>query len=151
MHLLLFIAALGHPVTVQTITPQTHEQHFIEFCLKNIEQDSIPTSVKIAQAIIESDWGRSRLSKFNNFHGIKSFTKSHKVVYLSDEHLCAFRVFRPGESFKVHNRLLKKHYIKGDYRAWCKSLTWYATNPKYGQLLIQIIKQHKLQRHDRSN
>ncbi len=35
----------------------------------------VPASVTIAQAILESDWGRSTLAAANNFFGIKAVKK----------------------------------------------------------------------------
>ena len=151
MNLLLFIGALT-PWTFPTqgLQLKSEQEHFIEFCLRNIEQDSIPTSIKIAQAILESNWGKSRLAKSLNFQGIKCFQNCREVLYLSDDKPNEkFRVFNsPRESFEMNNRLLKKHYIKGDYRVWAKSLTWYATSPEYSARIIEIIKQYNLHRFD---
>jgi len=151
MNLLLFIGALTPcDFPIQTLQLKSEKEHFIEFCLRNIEVDSIPTSVKIAQAILESTWGKSKLAKSLNFHGIKCFTNCTNVVHLSDDRANEkFRVFSsPRESFEMNNRLLKKHYVKGDYRDWCNSLTWYATSKKYSERLIEIIEQNKLYKYD---
>jgi flagellum-specific peptidoglycan hydrolase FlgJ len=152
MNLLLFIGALTpYSFPIETLQLKSEQEHFIEFCLRNVDQDSIPTSIKIAQAILESDWGKSKLAKKLNFHGIKCFQNCKEVLYLSDDKPNEkFRVFNsPRESFEFNNRLLKKHFIRGDYKAWAKSLTWYATSRRYEARIIEIIEQHKLYKHDK--
>lgn len=149
--LFLFLNSLS-PFEFQIVTFKSKEQRFIDFCLENIQQDEIPTSIKIAQPILESGWGKSKLAKKLNFHGVKCFTNCKEVVYLSDDHPNEkFRVFSsPKESFDYHNRLLKRRSVIGDYKVWAKSLKWYATNPKYGKKLIQIIESYELYKYDKS-
>ena len=151
MNLLLFIGALTPcAFPVQNLQLKTEQAHFIEFCLRNIEPNEVPTSIKIAQAILESGWGKSELSKSLNYHGIKCFQNCDKVVFLSDDHPNEkFRVYKsPRESFEHNNRLLKKRKVTGDYKAWAKSLRWYATNPSYPNKLIFLIEKYNLQRFD---
>jgi len=151
MNLLLFIGALT-PCTfpVQNLQLKTEQAHFIEFCLRNIEENEIPTSIKIAQAILESNWGKSELAKSLNYHGVKCFTNCTNIVHLSDDKPNEkFRVFSsPRKSFEYNNRLLSKRKVTGDYKDWAKSLRWYATSPKYPGRLIYIIEKYNLQRFD---
>lgn len=151
MNLLLFIGALTPcAFPVQTLQLKSEQAHFIEFCLRNIEPNEVPTSIKIAQAILESGWGKSELSKSLNLHGVKCFQNCKEVVHLSDDKLNEkFRVFKSHrESFEYNNRLLSKRKVTGDYKAWAKSLRWYATNPSYPNKLIFLIEKYNLQRFD---
>jgi len=50
----------------------------IQSLLKKI--DIIPTSLALAQGAIESSWGRSRFSAYNNYYGIWCFKKGCGVV-----------------------------------------------------------------------
>lgn len=151
MNLLLFIGALTPcAFPVQTLQLKSEKEHFIEFCLRNIEPNEVPTSIKIAQAILESGWGKSELSKSLNLHGVKCFTNCKEVVLLSDDKPNEkFRVFKSHrESFEYNNRLLEKHFVSGDYLTWCNSLTWYATNPRYPEKLIYLIEKYELFKFD---
>ena len=151
MNLLLFIGALTpYTFPVQTLQLKSEQAHFIEFCLRNIEPNEVPTSIKIAQAILESGWGKSELSKSLNLHGVKCFTNCDDFVLLYDDKPKEkFRVFKSyKESFEYNNRLLSKRKVSGDYKVWAKSLRWYATNPRYPEKLIYIIEKYELFKFD---
>ena len=151
MNLLLFIGALTPcAFPVQNLQLKSEQAHFIEFCLRNIEPSEVPTSIKIAQAILESGWGKSELSKSLNLHGVKCFQNCKEVVHLSDDLPNEkFRVFKSHrESFAHNSRLLEKHFVSGDYKVWAKSLRWYATNPRYPEKLIHIIEKYNLHQYD---
>ena len=70
-----------------------------------------------------------------------------------------FRVYdNPEDSFRDHSEFLKrKRYAKlfeldkNDYEGWANGLkeAGYATNPKYPQLLINIIEKYNLDQYDR--
>lgn len=122
----------------------------------------IPASITIAQGLLESDAGKSRLALKNNNHfGIKCFSKTckkgHCVNYSDDSHKDFFRNFKsPGQSYREHSLLLQKERYKSlyklkitDYKNWAKGLqkAGYATDKKYASKLIKIIETlelHKL-------
>jgi len=118
----------------------------------------IPASVKMAQAIIESNAGRSGLSTKNNNHfGIKCFSKNckkgHCANFNDDHHKDFFRKYKsPWESWRAHSKFIVKGRYKGlkehgnDYKAWAYGLKklGYATDPNYPQKLIQKIEQYRL-------
>jgi flagellum-specific peptidoglycan hydrolase FlgJ len=70
-----------------------------------------------------------------------------------------FRVYNnPEESFRDHSEFLKKkNYArlfeldKNDFNGWAYGLKacGYATNPKYPQLLLNIINKYQLDQYDR--
>lgn len=119
----------------------------------------IPASITIAQGLLESDAGGSRLARNNNNHfGIKCFsrtcTKGHCINYTDDTHKDFFRNFKSAwGSFRAHSTLLQKPRYKNlytlkttDYKGWSHGLqkSGYATDKRYGSKLIKIIEILKL-------
>ncbi|MFC1731647.1 glucosaminidase domain-containing protein [candidate division KSB1 bacterium] len=120
----------------------------------------------LAQAALESGWGKSGLTKdANNFFGVKgsgdagSITKRTREVYGGRETYVNAKFAKyssPAESFKAHNKLLEKsRYTKKRQQLFGTSdmtklsadqileATWkagYATDPKYIQLVKPIIR-----------
>lgn len=122
----------------------------------------IPASIKMAQALIESNAGNSRLAKGNNNHfGIKCFSrnckKGHCTNATDDHHKDFFRKFGSAwESWRAHsNLLMNKRYQKlqgygKDYKKWAYGLkeAGYATDKRYAQKLINTIEKYQLHRLD---
>ena len=145
--------------------------------LNSIRQGSFTTfykykilpSITAAQAILESDWGRSQLAKeCKNLFGIKADNsrKGKKKVYQTKEYdkngniltiMAYFRKYKSYEdSLNDHGEFfhINKRYINvigvSDYRGQAKAIqvAGYATDPQYANKLIQIIQQHNLQEWD---
>lgn len=124
---------------------------------------NIPASITLAQGILESGSGRSPLAvSANNHFGIKCTDDYKGKRYHQDDdrrHEC-FRVYaNPEQSFRDHSLfLLRPHYADlfklriTDYKGWAKGLkkAGYATNPKYPDLLIEVIEQNYLDIYDRN-
>lgn len=119
------------------------------------EKFGIPASITLAQGLLESDAGGSRLARNNNNHfGIKCFsttcTKGHCVNYTDDTHKDFFRNYESAwGSFRGHSLLLQKpryeslyQLKKSDYKGWAHGLrkAGYATDKRYGEKLIKIIE-----------
>ncbi|MFK7947943.1 MAG: glycoside hydrolase family 73 protein [Saprospiraceae bacterium] len=115
----------------------------------------IPISITIAQGLLESDAGGSRLARNNNNHfGLKCFSKTcvkgHCVNYTDDSHKDFFRNFESAwGSFRGHSALLQKPRYKNlytlkttDYKGWARGLqkAGYATDKRYADKLIKIIE-----------
>lgn len=121
----------------------------------------IPASIILAQGLIETQNGTSRLLLATNNHfGIKCFSKSCRAGHCSnhsdDSHKDFFRVYPSAwESFRSHSILLSSSRYKSlkwkDYKAWAWGLKnrGYATDKHYPQKLIKIISEYKLNRFDR--
>ncbi len=121
----------------------------------------VPAPIILAQGIVESGAGTSKLTKKSNNHFC---IKAHKrwkgpVVRAKDDDpgLSPFRKYRsPRESFEDHSHFLAVEcrglygelftYSKYDYRSWAHGLKkkGYATNPKYPEMLIQYIEKFQL-------
>jgi LysM repeat protein len=121
----------------------------------------VPASITLAQALLESGNGNSRLAiEGNNHFGIKCHNDwSGKTIHEDDETRGeCFRKYRdPRDSFDDHSVFLKrKRYAPlfelevTDYKGWAKGLKQcgYATNPQYPQMLIRLIETHNLDRYD---
>ncbi len=122
----------------------------------------IPASITLAQGILESQSGKSRLSvRGNNHFGIKchSSWKGKRLHHDDDARQECFRKYEhPFSSFRDHSLFLygKDRYAdlfklrKKDYKGWAKGLkkAGYATDPKYPKKLIALIEDYELYKYD---
>ncbi len=125
----------------------------------------IPASITLAQGLLESNAGESRLAKNNNNHfGMKCFSrkckKGHCSNFTDDSHKDFFKIFKnPSDSYKAHSSLLVngKRYRslfklkRTDYKGWARGLrkAGYATDPNYDKKLIRLIENLKLYKYDK--
>lgn len=128
---------------------------------REMRDHGIPASITLAQALLESNAGDSKLAvNSGNHFGIKCRAKCLGCTcrnYGDDTRYDMFRVFdSPAESFHEHSTLLNtpryaklKTYGK-DYRKWAHGLKscGYATDKRYGHKLITIIENLGLDRYD---
>ena len=123
----------------------------------------ILASITLAQGLLESNAGDSKLAvNSNNHFGIKCRSKCLGCTcrnYGDDTRYDMFRVFATvGDSFREHSLLLNTpRYAKlrthgTDYRKWAHGLRacGYATDKKYADKLIKIIEELRLDRYDRT-
>ena len=141
------------------------------------ETDKILPSLTIAQAILESDWGRSELAiNANALFGIKAHTDpTHKKTYTkttweysSGKYIQIEAKFKAydswEESIKDRSKYLANRYIGGvhiykdligetNYKKACEKIykAGYATDPNYPKKLIDIIEKYKLNKFDEDN
>jgi len=122
----------------------------------------IPASITLAQGILESANGNSALAKYaNNHFGIKCHTWNGATFTQDDDkrNECFRKYPSAAQSFEDHSAFLTTRsrydflfsYKPTDYKKWAHGLrkAGYATNPKYGYLLIKIIEQHQLDKYDK--
>lgn len=123
----------------------------------------IPASITLAQGLLESGNGNGELAVVaNNHFGIKCTSDwKGKSYFKNDDKINdCFRVYAdPESSFRDHSEFLKrKRYAhlfeldKNDYEGWANGLkdAGYATNPRYPQLIIGLIKKYNLDQFDKS-
>ena len=122
----------------------------------------IPVAITLAQGLLESNAGDSKLArKDNNHFGIKCKAKCvgcRCANYTDDSKYDMFRVFDSAwYSFREHSNLLNskryRHLSKldrKDYKNWARGLkaAGYATDKRYADKLIQIIETFQLHRFD---
>lgn len=147
---------------------QTREEYidrYHKIAIDHMERYGIPASITLAQGILESDCGNSRLSRSSNNHfGIKckkSWT-GDRVYHDDDEKGECFRAYPSvEESYEDHAEFLDNSprydslfaYSSSDYRSWARGLkaAGYATAPDYAERLVKIIEANKLYLFDKDN
>jgi LysM repeat protein len=134
---------------------------FKDVAIEEMNSNGIPASITLAQGLLESGNGNSSLAKYaNNHFGVKvtSDWKGKGYYKDDDKRNDCFRVYTDArESYRDHSEFLKrKRYSalfeldKNDYKNWALGLkqAGYATNPKYPDMLINIIDRYKLYQYD---
>lgn len=143
-------------------TSLTYIDKFKTIAVQEMNLYGIPASITLAQGLFESGSGNGELARVaNNHFGIKCNSEWKGKGYYKDddEHNDCFRVYdKPEDSFRDHSEFLKRpRYAKlflldkNDYVGWANGLkaAGYATNPKYPELLINIIQKYNLDKYDR--
>lgn len=151
----------GKPGT--STTGISYIEQYKSIAIAEMNTYGIPASIKLAQAILESGNGNSYLAReANNHFGIKcgGIWNGPSVRRPDDGPNDCFRVYNnPQESFRDHSQfLLRKRYeklftlAKDDYKGWARGLkeAGYATNPRYAELLIDLIERYELHQYDRT-
>ena len=161
----LFLSLLFSTVCIsaQQLDPnyEAYIEQFYNLALIEQERHKIPASITLAQGLLESNAGRSRLANAGNNHfGIKcSGGWTGDFMYHDDErHDECFRKYATAlDSYEDHSLFLKKQryaflfdYDITDYKAWANGLrtAGYATDPKYPAKLIKLIEDYQLFRFD---
>lgn len=148
------------------------KEEFIKFiapyAVADMHSSNILASVTIAQAALESGWGKSDLSsKYNNFFGMKkgSSWNGPTVTLMTTEcdkngnchkEPAVWRVYpNPLDSLKDHSRLLQASRYQGvvGEKNYEKALTiikngGYATDPNYVDKLVKLIQNNNLAYYD---
>ena len=159
--LLLFMFA-AFALGAQNLTREQYIKKYKDIAIRQMYRHNIPASIILAQACLESSDGNSTLAKkANNHFGIKCHDgwKGKKIRHDDDARNECFRKYKNAEdSFNDHSNFLcsRTRYASlfdlplTDYKAWAHGLkaAGYATNPKYAQLLINIIEEYELYKYD---
>ena len=134
-----------------------------------MHRTGVPASIKLAQAVLESDSGRSGFALSSNNHfGIKckSYWIGRKYYHKDDDvnsrgvlvESC-FRAYNQVmDSYVDHSNFLRNspnyqdlfRLGNTDFKAWANGLqnSGYATDNTYGDKLIRIIENYQLGRYD---
>lgn len=154
----VFVISAAGADAQNRITRAEYIAKYREYALENQETHGIPASITMAQALLESDCGNSRLAVLaNNHFGIKckSDWTGETIRHDDDELQECFRKYPSAEaSFRDHCDFLDKSPRYAalfeldplDYKGWAHGLkkAGYATNPKYAELLIKMIEDYEL-------
>jgi len=140
---------------------QAYLRRYGEIAQREMAESGVPASITLAQGLLESNAGDSKLAvNSNNHFGIKCRSKCLGCTcrnYGDDTRYDMFRVFTSAaESFREHSKLLNsKRYVKlkshgTDYVKWAHGLKacGYATDKKYGHKLVKIIENLGLDQYD---
>lgn len=142
-----------------------------DFARKDMQKSGILASLTIAQAILESGWGKYDCGG-NNLFGIKGRYNGQFVLcdtkeYVKGQYISIKAEFRKypswAESLADHSAFIcgvklgdgslryKAVIGEKDYKKACQAIkdAGYATSPTYVQSLINIIEQYNLNRFDK--
>ena len=145
------------------ITPEEYIEKYKAISIEKMLRYKIPASITLAQGLLESGNGNSKLArKANNHFGIKCHQMWEGKTFHQDDDAkneCFRKYNNPSESFKDHSEFLtgRSRYAFlfnlniTDYKGWAYGLkkAGYATNPKYPTLLISLIERNNLHEYDK--
>ncbi len=143
----------------------TIPQSVIEAAQAAEQKWAVPASVTIAQWALESAWGTHMPPGSNNPFGIKASPGDPYVTCYTREVINGhsvmeaqrFRKFATiADAFDDHGRLIATYpayahvmLLAGDPDAFARALTGvYATDPRYGETLVEIMGENDLYRWD---
>ena len=149
-------------VTAQSLTTENYIQQYKDLAIAEMKRTGVPAAIKLAQAILESQSGKSTLAlTANNHFGIKCKTEwtGGRTYKDDDEKGECFRVYASAEqSFIDHSDFLKNRpYYASlftldpmDMEAWAYGLkkAGYATSSTYPQSLLKVIKDYLLEKYN---
>ncbi len=138
-------------------------EKYSSLAVSEMKRTGVPASITLAQGLLESNAGQSRLAvKGNNHFGIKCHNDWSGKKMKEDDNAPGecFRVYPSAEaSFRDHSDFLRgRDRYKSlfelkttDYKGWAKGLkqAGYATDPGYADKLISLIEDYKLYEYDR--
>lgn len=142
-----------------------YERYVLTYYPIAVEQmirHDIPASITLAQGLLESGAGKSKLSRTSNNHfGIKADKswKGKRTSAMDNGRLCYFRKYENvRDSYEDHSMFLvnRQRYAslfkldRDDYKGWAKGLkkAGYAEDPAYPSKLISLIERYSLHRYD---
>lgn len=118
-------------------------------------ESAVPPSITMAQAILESGWGRSGLARdANNLFGMKSGSSPTGYVSSGGSRYAAFESWEDG--LRAHNELLSssRRYAASrdhtdDWNAYLRAIApVYATSRSYVRLVSDLVIRYELSQWD---
>lgn len=148
---------------VREVEAEDYIKRWSNVAKTEMEKFGIPASISLAQGLVESRAGNSKLARRNNNHfGMKCFSKKcapgHCSNFGDDHHKDFFRKYKNSwESWRAHSEKISsgryKHLLKHgrDYKQWAYGLkaAGYATDREYAEKLIGMVKRYKLNQYDK--
>jgi hypothetical protein len=158
---LLFVGLTVFSQPERKNTRAEYIEKYKALAMEEMKRTGIPASITLAQGILESGDGNSRLAtKANNHFGIKCHDwNGPSINHDDDKKDECFRKYKSAEqSYRDHSDFLtsRSRYEElfelkpDDYKAWAKGLksAGYATSPTYAKALIQVIDENELYKFD---
>lgn len=158
----LVIALFWFPIVVYAQSSADIQAYIAKYSQLALEQEKrygVPASITLAQGILESAAGKSRLATQGNAHfGIKKSPGWNGAIIKAwddDPHISQFRSYRSvQESYEDHSKFLRNNsryrnlfnISVYNYRGWAKGLqdAGYATSPTYAKALVGYIDRYQL-------
>ena len=155
----LFSSFLGF----SQIKTENYISKYSSVAVDEMNRYNIPASITLAQGILESGNGESRLAvEGKNHFGIKCHSNWNGKTIIEDDDKkgeCFRKYDKVADSYRDHSLFLTERgrysflfeCEKSDYKKWAKGLkkAGYATNPKYPSLLIDLIERYELYTYDK--
>ena len=157
----------AEPADVRRMT----KSQFIAFVGENARRamaaTGVPASVTVAQAILETGWGKHTIGEAKNLFGIKGRGPAGSVraptrEYVGGKWVTVDADFAKYDSFEQsiteharfflrNRRYARALQFKGDPDTFAREIhkAGYATAPDYAAKLIELMRQHDLYRFDR--
>ena len=162
LFLLMFFLASVAIANNKKISTEEYIEIYKQLAINEMHRSGIPASITMAQGILESGSGNSRLAiEAKNHFGIKCHKEwTGPAIYVDDDakNECFRKYEMVEQSFIDHSDFLmtRSRYAflfdldQDDYKGWAHGLkkAGYATNPEYGSLLIGLIERYNLIRLD---
>jgi flagellum-specific peptidoglycan hydrolase FlgJ len=170
------VAAVVNTAPVHKLPPlgNTPQEQFIssiaEAAVESADRTGVPASVTIAQAILESYWGSSRLAReANNYFGIKAQTRGGSAgsIWFDVWEVIGGRNIMQSQAFRAYNSIAESFVDHGlffvensrysaavaardDPRRFAREINraGYATDPTYASKLIGLMDRYDLYRYD---
>jgi hypothetical protein len=165
------IAQTSHSESHPSLSNQErYIRNYAPLAVEEMYYSGIPSSIKLAQGILESGAGQSRLSVDGaNHFGIKckSYWQGDTLLVKDDDYdkqgnlleSCFRRYESPLASYRDHSEFLitSPRYAelfqldRTDYQGWARGLQrcGYATSQQYAQTLISLVERYQLHIFDR--
>ena len=150
----IFFCQIGHSVTREEV--YRYIDTYKNAALAEQHSNGIPASITLAQGLLESAAGTSKLAREGNNHfGIKCH-RSWRGDSVFSGKTCYRKYRNAHDSYVDHSKFLKaKRYESlfslsiNDYRGWAHGLKrcGYATDPLYAEKLINIIETYGLDKY----
>lgn len=160
--LLLPAVAFAQP-SEPRMSKEEYIQKYKDDAIREMHSSGIPASITLAQGMLESSYGNSPLAKYaNNHFGIKCHKGWDGPTFIQDDderNECFRKYYDVYDSYRDHTVFLQTRDRYGflfelkptDYKGWARGLkkAGYATNPKYADLLINLIEDNNLHQYDK--
>jgi LysM repeat protein len=158
--LLLLVAAQGVQAQM-SVNGVVYVNTYKGLAMAEEQRSGIPASIILAQGLHETEAGTSELVKQSNNHfGIKCKDdwKGQVVYHDDDARQECFRSYATAaDSYRDHSDFLRRssryaflfQLNPTDYEGWAYGLrkAGYATNIRYSQILIKLVKDYNLQQY----
>jgi hypothetical protein len=158
---LLLVAAVQSASAQMSVNGVVYVNTFKALAMAEEQRSGIPASIILAQGLHETEAGTSELCKASNNHfGIKCKDdwKGQVVYHDDDARQECFRSYpTAADSYRDHSEFLLRssryaflfQLKPTDYEGWAYGLrkAGYATNIRYSQILIKLVKDYNLQQY----
>ena len=159
----LLLSMAVYAVPADKSPQEIYIEKYSALAVAEMYRSGVPASITLAQGLLESGYGLSRLAvKGNNHFGIKCHNnwRGGKIYHDDDSRGECFRKYdSPEESFRDHSDFLRyRDRYKflfdlqvTDYQGWAYGLkkAGYATDPSYPSKLIRLIEAYSLHEYDK--